>query len=95
MPHFLTTVVDSARAPSVHNIVLLVEDSRSCVGKRACSNMLWFCSLQFTTLKGITPVSYIRSEIEERNTGEIFRLAGSKESRYNRHDGLEGTQMLA
>jgi hypothetical protein len=32
--------------------VLLIEDSRSCVGKRPYDNMLWFCSWEFTTLKG-------------------------------------------
>ena len=35
-------------------IVLLIENSRSCAGKRLYSNRLWLCSREFTTLKGIT-----------------------------------------
>jgi hypothetical protein len=34
-------------------IVLPIENSRSCVGKRLYNNRLWFCSRESTTLKGI------------------------------------------
>ena len=34
-------------------IVLLIENSRFCAGKRLYNNRLWFRSREFTTLKGI------------------------------------------
>ena len=34
-------------------IVLVIENSRSCAGKWLYNNRLWFCSREFTTLKGI------------------------------------------
>jgi hypothetical protein len=35
-------------------MVLMIDNSRSCAGKRPSSNMLWFCSREFIALKGIT-----------------------------------------
>jgi hypothetical protein len=34
-------------------MLLLIENSRSCAGKWLHNNRLWFCSWEFTTLKGI------------------------------------------
>jgi hypothetical protein len=37
-----------------YDILILIENSGSCAGKWLCNNRLWFCSREFTTLKGIS-----------------------------------------
>ena len=34
-------------------ILILIENSRSCAGKRLCNDRLWLSPREFTTLKGI------------------------------------------
>ena len=42
-------------------ILLLIENSRPCAGKWLYNNRLWSCSREFTTLKGIIVVGYLKA----------------------------------
>jgi hypothetical protein len=43
--------------------VLLIENSRSCAGKRLYDSILWFCSREFTTLKVISRIKMQRLKL--------------------------------
>ena len=47
-------------------IVLLIENPRSCAGKRLPNKTLWFCSREFITLKGMRKGVFRMRNSEER-----------------------------